>query len=283
VSPPNVQHVVLFHHLRRLLGRLAAAGIDAAPLKGAHLVTAVYPPEEDRGPMADVDLLLRPAHWDNALRLMLEQGFRPRTGALREAQLHEVGFLLDAGAAQPFLFEAHRFLLDPRRFPLDHEGIWLRSTTADFDGAPCRRLAGEDHLCFGAVHEVMHRLANLPRTLRDLELLLDPGGADPLLVGRIARQWRVTRMVWLFLDLLDRRRPALNLSPVCGLLAPPAPVRRILRRLISEDGARLGDLGYRQRAAVLWPLLFDSPPPLVRYLARHPLGLGRPGRGERPG
>lgn len=275
MSPQNPQHVVLFHHLRRFLERAAAAGIDAAPLKGAHLATAVYPPGEDRGPMADVDFLVRPAHWEAALGLMTDLGFRPRGGSLREAQPHEVGFLLDAGAAEPFLFEAHRFLLDPRRFPIDHEGIWLRSTAADFDGAPCRRLSAEDHLCFGAVHEAMHRLVNLPRTLRDVELLLGPGGAVPALAARIAREWRVTRMVWLILDLLERRRPGAGLGGAVAALAPPRPVRRALRRLVPDADARLLDLGYRQRAAVLWPLLFDSPALLARYLFFHPAALGR--------
>jgi hypothetical protein len=271
---PNFQHVVLFHHFRLLLERAAKAGIDVAPIKGAHLVTSVYPPDEDRGMMADVDFLVRPAQWDAALRLVREEGFEPRTGELREAQIHEVGFHIDVGAGRPALFEAHRFLLDPRRFPLDHQGIWLRSAASDFDGVPCRRLAGEDHVCFGAVHEVMHRLTGMPRTLRDLELLLDRGGADPMLVARIAREWRVTRIVWLFLDLLDRDHPDLGLATACAALAPPSPVRQALRRLVPDAEARLWNLGYRQRAAVLWPPLFDSPALLARYLAFHPSALG---------
>jgi hypothetical protein len=262
----NVQHVVLFHHFRGFLEAAAKEGIDAAPLKGAHVVTSVYPEGEDRGVMADVDFLVRERDWERTLALLPRLGFAPRAGwpgYPDEPEMHEAGFTLDLGGGRKILFEAHRFLVEPRRFFIDHEALWARSFPSDFEGVACRRLAPEDHVLFIAFHEAMHRLQNLGRAVRDLELLAR-AGADLDVVAARACSWRMRRIAWLFLSLLGEHGRAKS-------LAPPLPVRAAIRMLVPDARAtRLGLLPDRLQAAALYPLLFDDVRMLGRYVAAHP-------------
>ncbi|MDD5306776.1 MAG: nucleotidyltransferase family protein [Deltaproteobacteria bacterium] len=272
---PNPQHVVLFHHFRRFLKAAAEEGIDAAPLKGAHLITGVYPEGEDRGQLADVDFLVRPRDWERALRLLPKLGFEERvlpSWHPPERKTHEAGFNLDLGGGRRILFEVHRHLLEPSRFPIDHEGIWARSVVSEFDGVPCRRLAAEDHFVFGALHEVAHRLQTLAKTVRDLELLVSRGGADLRVVIARANEWRVRRIIWLFLSLIEDRAPHLGAGALTGSVAPSPPVRIALRLLVPDErGTRLTSFHHRIQAALLWPWLFDDIRSVVRLVAHHPL------------
>ena len=269
---PNPQYVILFHHFRRLLEALAEEGIDAAPLKGAHLLTSVYPEGEGRGTLSDVDFLVREGDWKRALGVMEREGFTRREHFANEERLNEVGFHLDVAPGRHVLFEIHRHLFSAHRITIDHDAIWARSTPSAFDGAPCRRLAAEDHFCHIALHALIHRLDQLPRTTRDLELLLRD---DPLSTDRIvhrARQWRITRIVWRFLELLTRTDPELCPSSAVASLAPPRIVRAAVRALVPDgDGTRLSFLNHRVQAALLWPVLFDSTLMTARFAANHPL------------
>lgn len=276
MSLPNFQHVVLFHHFRLLLERAARAGIDVAPLKGAHLVTAVYPPGEDRGPMADVDFLVRPAHWEVAMELLRDLGFtrradpnRPATGA----EFHEAGFVLDVGPARSILFEPHRQFAQPARHPIDYAAVWDRSSAGEFDGAPCRRLAPEDHLLHGVIHLFSHRFRGPARGLRDLELLVRLAGADLDLVVDRAREWECATAAWLALTLLHGLAPALGADRAASRIAPRIWKRAVLRMLVPDAGGFcFGDRGLRTDQAVLWPWLLDSAGQGIRFV-RYYAGL----------
>ena len=74
----NPQYVVLFHHFRHFLKEASEKKIDVAPLKGAHLLTAVYGNDKDRDMLADVDFLVRPSEWDPVTKLLLNMGFERR-------------------------------------------------------------------------------------------------------------------------------------------------------------------------------------------------------------
>jgi hypothetical protein len=273
---PNFQHVILFHHFRLLLERAAKAGIDVAPLKGAHLVTAVYPPGEDRGLMADVDFLVRPGDWGAVLELLRGLGFARRVGAGRPAtseEFHEAGFVLAIDRARSILFEPHRQFAQPARHPIDYAMIWDRSRPGELDGAPCRRLAPEDHLLHGVVHLLSHRFRDPGRGLRDLELLVRLGGADLGLAAVRSREWECATATWLALTLLHGIAPDLGADRVAARLAPRFGKRAMLRMLVPDAGGfRLRDRGLRADQAVLWPLLLDSAKQGFRF-ARYYAGL----------
>ncbi len=268
----NPQHIVLFHHFRRFLVAAAKEEIAAVPLKGAHLLTSVYPPDRDRGVMADVDFLVRPEHFKRAGELLRKLGFSFHERAYPGVSEFEEAYTLQVDETHQILFEVHRYLFEPIRFPIDHEALWARSVSSHFDGAPCRRLAPEDHFCHIAFHAAVHRLIPLERSLMDLELLIRNGNVDLEKVVVRAREWKVTRAVWLFIDLLRGQMPDLHPDSWADMLAPPFPVRTALRTLV-QDGkvTRLIDIHHRLQAAVIWPVLFDSPAQVIRFVATHPL------------
>ena len=272
---PNPQYVVLFHHFRRFLEAAADARIDVAPLKGAHLLTAAYPAGGDRGMISDIDFLVRDGQWRDALRVAERIGWTRRPSAKDEAASHEVGFHCALGDGRWVLFEAHRALFEPRRFPIDHGALWGRATAGTLEGAPCARLAPEDHFAHVAFHEVIHRLSTLERTLRDLELLIAAGPVDTERLFERAREWGVTRAVWLMLSLLAERRP--DLEPVARRDAvAPKRAAGIAARWAADlavSGA-LRLVHHRASAVILWPVLFDSKARLARFVLNHPSAAG---------
>ncbi len=299
----NPQHIILFHHFRRLLEAAAVEGIDVAPLKGAHLLTGAYPDDEDRGVMSDVDFLVRKRDWTRTLELMNELGFERRDHFADESQTHEAGFHLRVDDTRKILFEVHRYLFEPGRFFIDHDALWERSFESTFDGTTCRRLACEDHFCHIAFHATIHRLMSLERTVRDLDLLLSSQNAGfqhlplPLereacppkpwrrrgrdgvtdtdaaeKIVRRAREWKVTRSVWLFFSLIGEVRDDPELGAAAASIAPSRPIRSFIRLAVPDlRGTRLARLHHRLAAAVLWPMLFDTPRLAARFVANHPL------------
>ena len=271
----NPQHIILFHHFRRLLAAAANEGIDVVPLKGAHLLTSVYPDDEDRGVMSDVDFLVRSRDWTRTLELMVELGFERRDHFADESLLHEAGFYLRVDDTRKILFEPHRYLFEPGRFFIDHEALWERSFESTFDGTACRRLACEDHFCHIAFHATIHRLIYLERTVRDLDLLLRSQDKAADIVEKIvrrARDWKVTRSVWLFFSLIDEVYDDPKLGAAAASIAPSRPIRSFIRLAVPDSrGTRLGRLHHRIQAAVLWPVLFDNPLLAARFVANHPV------------
>jgi hypothetical protein len=271
-SMVNPQHIVLFHHFRRFLVEAEKAKIDVAPLKGAHLVTSVYPSDVDRGVMSDVDFLVRPVHFAKAGALLEEMGFYRKHEEDAGHAMHEVSYYFDVGPERRFMFEAHQYLCEPVRFPLDHEGIWRRSAASDFDGVPCRRLAPEDHYAHIVLHGVLERLTHIGKVLQDLEMLVRHGNVDLNLVVERAREWRLTRAVWLLTRLVDASAPELGLAMVVRALAPPKAVRAALDFAVSKGRTetRFSHLHYSLQAAFIWSLILDSPLQVARLATTHP-------------
>ena len=265
----NPQNVVLLHHFRRFLEAAEERGIDVAPLKGAHMLTAVYPPGEDR-PMMDVDFLVRPGQFDAACALLAEQGFSRilyHGRAVTERRNYEALHTRQEGNLEVIL-EPHRYLVQPARHPIDHEAVWDRSSPSELDGVPCRRLAAEDHALHAVIHLMTHRFMEPGRALRDLELLLR-GGADLDVIVQRAKRWRCRRATWLALTLLHSRAPDLGAAAVAAELEPPSPVRLALITLVRpEEGFMLQGLGIRAGQAALWPLLLDGPGHMLDFGAR---------------
>lgn len=265
----NPQHVMLLHHLRAFLEAAAAEGIPAAPLKGAHLITSVYPEGEDRGLMCDVDVLVRPADFDAAAALLGRMGYQRRHLSRRrrtDADFYEAGFALPLPAGRRVFLELHRQLVQPSRHPVDYDALWARAVASELDGAPCFRLSVEDHLLHAAVHEFTDRFVDPARSLRDADLLISHGGADLDMAARRARRWSCRRALWLLLSLLAEQRPHLALP--LDALTPAAPVALALRALVPDArGLRFPRLGRRGGQALVWPLLFDGVRPLAAFAA----------------
>jgi hypothetical protein len=255
-------HIVLFHHFRRLLEAAHGEGVDIAPLKGADLVTRFCDGSENRGFMADVDFLVRPAHLDALTRLLVKQGFTRRDYGNVS---HEQGFEKRFDPGGRVLLEAHLHLFEPRRHPrIDTGGIWRRATPGAFDGAPCFRLAPEDVFCHVALHSALHGFDTLTRDLNDLSRVARATTAAD--VKQRAEQWGIRRIAWLMLTLLEEHLPDFADEDVCAALRPPAVVRATLPRLARSTGIT----SHRARMALLLPLIFDTPRAAAVWLAGHP-------------
>lgn len=266
----NPQYVVLFHHFRRFLEEAAREGIDVAPLKGAHLVTSVYPEGEDRGMLSDVDFLVRPEDFARAGPVLSRIGFVrvpwSRGRLATEKTFYEAGFALDVGGGRHILFELHRHLIQPARHAIDDAALWRRSHSSTFEGAPCRRLSQDDHFLHGIIHMMSHQFVSPQRGLRDLELLLRSGNVDLDTVAHRAREWECARATWIALCMLHERCPEPVTRHVLDGLSPPHLPRRVVRFLVPDEGGfRYSDLGDRAREAVLWPWLLDGPRPALRF------------------
>ncbi len=81
-------------------------------------MTSVYPEDEDRGHMADVDFLVRAADWDRAGIILEALGFRRETIPGRSAtdhEFYEAGYTMELPLDGLILFEPHRQLIQPAR------------------------------------------------------------------------------------------------------------------------------------------------------------------------
>ena len=263
------QTVVLFHHFRRFLEAAAAREIDVAPLKGAHLLTSVYPEGEGRGTMSDVDFLVRPEQWDAALEILVSLGFAQKDlpgRPVTRATFYEAWFYLTVSDRERILFEPHRYLVQPARLNIDYTELWSRSVASTFDGVPCRRLSVEDHILYTVVHLTTHFFSLQPVWLRDLSLLFTEGRPDISVLERRAASWRVKRAAWLVFTLLSESGVGPDVTALCRQLAPPKSVQKLLRLLVPDaNGLRFQSADLRLREALLWPAVFDSPVDFVRF------------------
>ncbi len=267
----NPQHVVLFHNFRLFLEKASKQGVDVAPLKGAHLITSVYPAAEDRGPMADVDFLVRPNDWQKTCEILAEMGFvrKKLSGRkISDRTYHEAHFYLAISNRERILFEPHRALVQEARHSIDYDALWSRAVPSTFDGAPCLRLAAEDHVLHTAVHLVTHFFC-LPKTwMRDMELLLTAGGADLNIVVERAAKWKVRRALWTALSLLAESGVRIDLTAALRRTAPPPWIRSCLRFLVPDaSGFRFPRLHLRAKEAIFWPLFLDGAKAFASFAA----------------
>jgi hypothetical protein len=258
----NHQTIILFHHFRELLYDANAAGISIAPLKGAELMTSVYPPNEDRGLLADIDFLVQDKDFDAACLLLEQRGFVRRSFPGRlftKTKLKDAGYYLHITAKISILFEVHRYFIQKERHPINYDEIWQRASDSYFEDAPCKRLCPEDTFLHIIIHLLTDRFTELNRPLRDLELLMKNQNLDfPTIVQR-AVEWKCSRALWLSLRLLKQHRNARIPENTIRQLSPPPLVETLLNFLIPDiHGFRFQRLNLRGQQFLLWPILMDN-------------------------
>ncbi len=268
------QYIVLFHYFRELIAAANEKDIEIIPLKGAHLLTSVYPTDENRGLLADVDFLVKEADWHKIITLMMDLGYVRRVSSSRKVsdnRFYETGFIISPGNGPDFLFEPHRQLVQYARHPIDYNSLWKRSVFSHFEGVPCRRMTGEDHFLHLIIHLFTHRFTGLMRTFRDLELLIRHGNVDLEIVISRAREWKCTNALWLTLTLMEEHFSNTNfpsdIAAAIPRVAPSALIQRCLRTLVSiEKEYILSGSGLRLEELILWPFLTDDIRQGTRFL-----------------
>ena len=145
---------LLERRLRESLSALEAAGIETILLKGAALAVAARRSFTER-PMADIDILVDPAHAAEAHQLMRENGWvldltgRPEDAWSNHHHLPPLG----DGNGSGLRLEIHVAPIPPgHSFELDYHRIKSSARRITFDGVPV--LVPETHL--HAIHSAIH-------------------------------------------------------------------------------------------------------------------------------
>jgi hypothetical protein len=179
------------------IGRLAAAGVRVAALKGLHLAAAVYEKPAFRW-MNDLDLLVPEDQLETARTVLREDGYAPE-GA-EDPTLHHAARLAKPRATP---IELHRELCPtPHPFRIRMEPLWARMTRISVGGQPALGLRAEDlalHLC---VHAAFNHHCLVPlRNIYDIALVVQRPDFDWGLLEETARETGTGRAVFCGLSL----------------------------------------------------------------------------------
>ena len=127
-------NAVLGRHWGEATAALRRARVDTLTLKGMALAHVVYA-EPGLRPMADVDLLVRPADRAAALATLRDLGYQtPGEAADQLGESRSFAELVRAGTRIDLHWHAARYLRFEGIVEVDHEGLWSRArplVTAD--------------------------------------------------------------------------------------------------------------------------------------------------------
>jgi hypothetical protein len=157
----------------RAIGRMAAASVPVAALKGLHLAAAVYD-EPALRKLGDVDLLVPAEQLETARSALIDAGYTPED--VDDPTIHHLAPLIKPRAAP---IELHHDLCpDPNPFRLDVEPLWERMVPISIAGQPALGLGPEDLLLHLCVHGTYNHRWLLPlRNVFDIVMVVERNGA----------------------------------------------------------------------------------------------------------
>jgi Uncharacterised nucleotidyltransferase len=145
-------NIVLARHWGEATAALRGAGVDTLTLKGMALANVVYP-ETGLRPMADVDLLVRPADHATALAVLRELGYQtPGEAADRLGASRSFTELVRAGTRIDLHWHAAHYLRFEGIVAIDHDGLWSRARSLVAPEGRSLMLSPEDLL----LHLILH-------------------------------------------------------------------------------------------------------------------------------
>jgi hypothetical protein len=237
-----LRNITLAHDLAALLERLAAAGVDAMPIKGPVLAISAYGDLALRE-FGDLDIVVRAADLARARELFAGWGFEPATAltAAGERALlatdHHVALVATGGR---LTVELH-WSLDNLRpgSRLDGEWVWANARRVPLLGREVPALSWSALLVYLCVHGAKHEWSTLG-WVRDVGGVLasaPPGELDaaPAIARAVGAERRLALGVRLAHELLG-----LPLSPMLpgGDHGAVAPIARHVRERLFDESAR---------------------------------------------
>ena len=145
-------NAALASHWGEATASLRQAGVATLTLKGMALANTVYA-ERGLRPMADVDLLVRPADRDVAIATLRGLGYEtPGHAADELGASRSFAELVRAGSRIDLHWHAARYLRFERTVEVDHEGLWARARPLVTAEGQSLMLSPEDLL----LHLVLH-------------------------------------------------------------------------------------------------------------------------------
>jgi hypothetical protein len=240
-----------------------AALSDLAPvvLKGRQLAQVAWPRPELR-PVGDLDLLIDETELVPAIAALAALGYAPpRDRPRARLRAHDYAVELWPPTGKRIAVDLHTRPFRSVGSAIDPAALLARAQPATLYGQPIRDLEPADRLLFVAVHAAKH-------AVRSLKWLLDLHGlaalADEPTWARAAERARASgtaRPFWAAIRLVD--------EPRVQSLAPRAPIRQLIARLVTVEDAVAG----RPRSAFEKYLLEVSLEPSLRRRARMAAGL----------
>jgi hypothetical protein len=158
----GIRNRCLMHLLERIALRFNGAGIPLMVLKGAALNLTVYERPSERA-MADLDLLVKPEHTDDARALLEEAGCLRGAPLVREDFFPRFYYETDyiAGKIYPMKIDLHVRPVRPLRYArlLPDAAFWDRADRVRIGRAVLLIPSTEDMLIHLAVHAAIHGFA----------------------------------------------------------------------------------------------------------------------------
>jgi len=149
---------LLLRELKAVLSSLVVRGVEVIVLKGAALVTNLYP---DLGlrPMRDIDLLIHRKELAQAIEILYDLGYQRHLPPARNGIENLQGEVVCVKDGEfPIVIEPH-WTLGPE-YPysgrIKAEGLWHRATRINLAGVDALALCPEDALLHLCLHQFQH-------------------------------------------------------------------------------------------------------------------------------
>lgn len=231
-----LRNVVLTQRLAELLDLLAARGVEAMPIKGPALAISAYGDLALRE-FGDLDIVVRPAHFDRARELLDRCGYRPLTqlSAAGERALRASDHHLPLVHQETKVMVELHWSLDngrPGRV-LDGEWVWTNARRVSLLGREVPAFSWSALLVYLSVHGAKHCFGRLG-WIRDVAgvLAAAPAGelsAAPDLAAAADARRRLALGVALARGMLDAPvRDDLRVSDIAEVAALERKVLAIL-------------------------------------------------------
>jgi len=223
--------------LKHISETLAENKIPVIALKGMAYALMF----EKGGPtrsMADIDLLVSEEHYEEACRLVMDQGYREldidQPMSRNIEQYHERAFVKG-----DVMFEVHQRFLPGERIAVDYQGLWKRTRPTGDECPDCRLLGPEDTFLYHCFHMGMHEFLYGLRPVWELRRLILLDKPDLEISARRAREWGTLSMTWCSLRLLEICFPGTLKEDDMKRFAPVVPRARMLERFIVQPSIEL--------------------------------------------
>jgi len=238
----------------------SAAGIDPLFVKGMDLRYRLYD-SPARRPANDVDVIVDPARYEDAVATLLRIGGRRHggPGPHEGAREQESSWTVDGAS-----IDVHRSMLQVGRGPIDFAELRARSETVVVGDVslrvPCREHAAALCLVHIGRHEGATEFVHLRHGI-DVLLLATRWDLDWADVAACARRWRCARLagagLWTWRDAFGDRIPGRALAALDpGWLARTCARRS--RATLSRSGARPPGVGRAAQLALKWVFAEDA-------------------------
>jgi hypothetical protein len=252
----TAQHLALTATAEECVTALAAAGCDAALIKGLAYERTMLHGAPGARPTSDIDLLVRGADRRAAFLALNALGFEPRAAApgFDDPDYHEV-----AWTRGNIEVDLHLALAPLARCTIDYEEVWRRAEPIALGATRAFLLAPPHAATFHALHMAIDHFDVPALYLVDLTRLL-PARADSQAALATARQWRCERPLTTSLGV------AAAFAPAWAADQPTEPTRTWLSERVA---ARFGGGPAVRRPEQLLRKLahFDTASLALRYTA----------------